>query len=69
MIIIALVHSDVHSKEILHSLDHCFSCHLKSTTHTNKPRCIGRFKGSGGKIVDSVSRKFINISPHIFLFE
>jgi len=51
--IIALVHSDVHSKETLRSLDYCFSCHLKLATHTNKSRCIGRLKSGGGKIIDS----------------
>lgn len=51
--IIALVHHDVHSKETLHNLSYCFSCHLKPTNNENKLRCIGRLKSSGGKIIDS----------------
>lgn len=62
MNIIALVHDDVHSKETLHNLSYCFSCHLKPTNNENKLRCIGRLKSSGGKIIDSVSRQLIGNS-------
>lgn len=50
---IALVHRDVHSKETLHQLNYCFSCHLRIGTYANKPRCKGRLKSVGGKIIDS----------------